>query len=128
MTQHNTMLQRSLLYTGQKKRSIIYPGGADGQGLVSGFNAPKLALCYFESGMESRSMRVWGWVLLIGGFLFCASIVWAVIGFLLMGLGLIFLQIAEDKTKRPATGWWPSATSRVATIRAAGKRLLQLQP
>ena len=34
--------------TGQKKRSIIYPGGADGQGLVSGFNAPKLALCYFE--------------------------------------------------------------------------------
>jgi hypothetical protein len=69
---------------------------------VSGFNAPKLALCYFESGMESRSMRVWGWVLLIGGFLLCASIVWAAIGFLLMGLGLIFLQIAEDKRKRPA--------------------------
>jgi hypothetical protein len=33
MTQHDTMLQRSLLYTGQKKRSVIYPGGADGQGL-----------------------------------------------------------------------------------------------
>lgn len=47
-------------------------------------------------------MRVWGWVLLIGGFLLCASIVWAAIGFLLMGLGLIFLQIAARKRKRLA--------------------------
>ena len=47
-------------------------------------------------------MRIWGWVLLIGGFLLCASIVWAAIGFLLMGVGLIFLQIAERNRKRLA--------------------------
>jgi hypothetical protein len=45
-------------------------------------------------------MRILGWVLLIGGFLFCASIVWAAPGFLFMGFGLIFLQIAEQKRRR----------------------------
>ncbi len=42
-------------------------------------------------------MRVLGWLLLVGGLLLCASILWAAPGFLCMGLGLIFLQIAEEK-------------------------------
>jgi hypothetical protein len=45
-------------------------------------------------------MRILGWVLLVGGFLLCVSVLWAAAGFLSMGLGLIFLQIAEQKTRR----------------------------
>jgi hypothetical protein len=45
-------------------------------------------------------MRILGWLLLVGGFLLCASILWAAPGFLCMGLGLIFLQIAEQKRLR----------------------------
>ena len=45
-------------------------------------------------------MRILGWVLLIGGFLLCASVGWAAPGFLFMGFGLIFLQIAEQKRRR----------------------------
>jgi hypothetical protein len=47
-------------------------------------------------------MRILGWVLLFGGLLLCASILWAAIGFLFMGLGLICLQIAEARNKQPA--------------------------
>ena len=46
-----------------------------------------------------RSMRIVGWVLLVSGFLLCVSILSAALGFLLMGFGLIFLQIAEQKNK-----------------------------
>jgi hypothetical protein len=45
-------------------------------------------------------MRILGWVLLIGGLLLCASVGWAAPGFLFMGFGLIFLQIAEQKRRR----------------------------
>lgn len=45
-------------------------------------------------------MRFLGAVLLIGGFLLCVSIVWAAIGFLMMGFSLICLLIAERKNKR----------------------------
>jgi hypothetical protein len=48
-------------------------------------------------------MRILGWVLLIAGLLLCVSILWAAIGFLFMGLGIICLQIAERRTKRLAT-------------------------
>ncbi len=48
-------------------------------------------------------MRVVGWVLLVGGLLLCVSILSAALGFLFMGFGLIFLQIAEQKDKSPAT-------------------------
>jgi hypothetical protein len=48
-------------------------------------------------------MRVAGWVLLVGGFLLCVSILSAALGFLFMGFGLIFLQIAEQEDKSPAT-------------------------
>jgi hypothetical protein len=40
-------------------------------------------------------MRLLGLVLLIAGFLLCVSIVWAALGFLMMGFGLICLLIAE---------------------------------
>jgi hypothetical protein len=48
-------------------------------------------------------MRVAGWVLLVGGVLLCVSILSAALGFLFMGFGLLFLQIAEQKDKTPAT-------------------------
>jgi hypothetical protein len=41
-----------------------------------------------------------GSVLLIGGFLLCVSIVWAALGFFMMGLGLICLLVAEERNKR----------------------------
>jgi hypothetical protein len=45
-------------------------------------------------------MRLFGFVLLIAGFLLCVSIVWAALGFLVMGFGLICLLIAERSRKR----------------------------
>src|ERR1700760_692665 len=45
-------------------------------------------------------MRLFGFVLLIAGFLLCVSIVWAALGFLMMGFGLICLLIAERSRKR----------------------------
>jgi hypothetical protein len=50
-----------------------------------------------------QSMRIAGWVLLVGGFMLCVSALSAALGFLFMGFGLIFLQIAEQKDKSPAT-------------------------
>jgi hypothetical protein len=47
-------------------------------------------------------MRLFGFVLLIAGFLLCVSIVWAALGFLMMGFGLICLLIAERNRKRAA--------------------------
>jgi hypothetical protein len=49
-------------------------------------------------------MRFLGAVLLVGGFLLCVSIVWAAIGFLMMGFGLICLLVAERKNKRSSDG------------------------
>ena len=49
---------------------------------------------------RKRYMRILGWVLLIGGLLLCASVSWAAPGFLFMGFGLIFLQMAEQKRRR----------------------------
>lgn len=46
-------------------------------------------------------MRLTGWVLLLIGGLLCATIAWAALGFLLMGVGLISLQVAERR-RRPA--------------------------
>ncbi|MCC8957065.1 hypothetical protein H8B02_27610, partial [Bradyrhizobium sp. Pear77] len=44
-------------------------------------------------------MRLTGWVLLLIGGLLCATISWAAIGFLLMGIGLISLQVAERRRR-----------------------------
>ena len=45
-------------------------------------------------------MRVAGWILLIAGALLCATLVWATLGFLLLGVGLLSLQVAENNRKR----------------------------
>ncbi|MFB9262778.1 hypothetical protein ACFFWD_06260 [Bradyrhizobium erythrophlei] len=47
-------------------------------------------------------MRFTGWILLLIGLLLCATIAWAALGFLLMGVGLISLQVAE-RGRRKAT-------------------------
>lgn len=45
-------------------------------------------------------MRVAGWILLIAGALLCVTLVWATVGFLLMGVGLLSLLVAENKRRR----------------------------
>jgi hypothetical protein len=45
-------------------------------------------------------MRVLGTVLLVSGFLLCVSIVWAAPGFVMMGVALICLLVAEQRSKR----------------------------
>jgi hypothetical protein len=59
-----------------------------------------------------RSMRIAGWVLLVGGFMLCVSVLSAALGFLFMGFGLVFLQIAEQKDKSlAASDAWRSGQS-----------------
>jgi hypothetical protein len=60
-------------------------------------------------------MRIAGAFLLVSGFLLCISIVWAAVGFLMMGLGLICLLIAERRKK-------PSTASPGPLVDAAGRR------
>jgi hypothetical protein len=45
-------------------------------------------------------MRILGAILLIAGFFLCLTILWAAIGFLAMGLGLICLLIAERRQEQ----------------------------
>jgi hypothetical protein len=59
-------------------------------------------------------MRVAGTFLMLSGFLLCISIVWAAFGFLMMGLGLICLLMAERRKK-------PLTASRGAPAEAAGR-------
>jgi hypothetical protein len=49
---------------------------------------------------EGRLVRATGWILLIAGGLLCATLVWATVGFLLMGIGLLSLLVAENNRKR----------------------------
>ena len=56
-------------------------------------------------------MRILGWLLLVGGLLLCVSILWAAPGFFCMGLGLIFLQIAERKRRKAKSAASPSDQS-----------------
>jgi hypothetical protein len=56
-------------------------------------------------------MRILGWLLLVGGLLLCVSILWAAPGFFCMGVGLIFLQIAEQKRRRAKSAASPSDQS-----------------
>jgi hypothetical protein len=59
-------------------------------------------------------MRIAGTFLLLGGLLLCISIIWAAVGFLMMGFGLICLLIAERR-KKPSTaapGPLPEAAAR----------------
>ena len=54
-------------------------------------------------------MRIAGWILLVAGLCLCASLAWAAVGFLLMGIGLISLQIAERKRRRAMNSAPPGA-------------------
>ncbi|WP_027580262.1 hypothetical protein [Bradyrhizobium sp. Ai1a-2] len=45
-------------------------------------------------------MRIAGWVLLVAGFVLCLSVAWAALGFLLMGIGLVSLQVGERKRRK----------------------------
>lgn len=47
-------------------------------------------------------VRVAGWICLIAGALLCVTLVWATLGFLLMGVGLLSLLVAENNRKRAA--------------------------
>jgi hypothetical protein len=49
---------------------------------------------------EGQLVRVAGWISLIAGTLLCATLVWAAPGFLLMGVGLLSLLVAENNRKR----------------------------
>jgi hypothetical protein len=60
-------------------------------------------------------MRIAGAFLLVSGFLLCISIVWAAVGFLMMGLGLICLLMAERQKKL-------SMASPGPLVDAAGRR------
>ncbi|UGY18151.1 hypothetical protein [Bradyrhizobium septentrionale] len=55
-------------------------------------------------------MRLTGWVLLLIGAALCATISWAALGFLLMGVGLIALQVAERR-RSPADDPAPAAAA-----------------
>lgn len=46
-------------------------------------------------------MRITGWLLLLAGLFLCITVAWAPIGFLLMGVGLVSLQVAERNRRRP---------------------------
>jgi hypothetical protein len=45
-------------------------------------------------------LRFAGWIFLLIGMLMCATVAWAALGFLLMGVGLISLQVAERGRRR----------------------------
>ena len=45
-------------------------------------------------------MRIAGWILLLAGLVLCLSIAWAPLGFMLMGVGLVALQVAEQNRRR----------------------------
>ncbi len=59
-------------------------------------------------------MRIAGWVLLIAGFLLCVSVAWAALGFLLMGVGLVSLQVAERNRNRTNLAFSSHAESPAA--------------
>src|SRR5438445_11397547 len=75
-------------------------------------------------------MRIAGWLLLVVGTLLCVSIVWATIGFLMMGLGLICLLIAEKRTKRATAVAKPprKATQPPATPREPRFQPVEVRP
>jgi hypothetical protein len=45
-------------------------------------------------------MRIAGWILLLAGFVLCLSVAWAALGFLLMGFGLVSLQVGERQRRK----------------------------
>ncbi|UFX45971.1 hypothetical protein HAP47_0004440 [Bradyrhizobium sp. 41S5] len=73
-------------------------------------------------------MRLTGWVLLVIGGLLCATISWAALGFLLMGIGLISLQVAERR-RRPGDDAVPAGAGGFTPPRlSAGLQPPTLEP
>lgn len=64
---------------------------------VGGRNPHNARLFYLFLG---RSMRFTGTFLLLGGLFLCISVVWATVGFPMMGFGLICLLIDERRKKQ----------------------------
>jgi len=48
-------------------------------------------------------VRIAGWILLVFGLALCLSVVWAPVGLLMMGVGLVSLQVAEQKRRKVRT-------------------------
>jgi hypothetical protein len=63
---------------------------------------------------EGLTVRLAGWILLILGAVLCLSVGWAALGFLLMGVGLVSLQVAEQARRRATRG----ALAAVAAVPA----------
>ena len=55
-------------------------------------------------------MRIAGWILLVVGLVLCLSVVWAPLGLLMMGVGLVSLQVAEQKQRMARTAVAPANT------------------
>ena len=49
---------------------------------------------------DGSTVRITGWILLLAGVVLCVSVAWAALGFLLMGIGLVALQVAEQNRRR----------------------------
>ena len=59
-------------------------------------------------------MRIAGWTLLVGGLFLCVSVIWAALGFLMMGFCSISLQVAEYNRRRATNLTTLSAEPSVA--------------
>jgi len=53
-------------------------------------------------------VRIAGWILLVFGLALCLSVVWAPVGLLMMGVGLVSLQVAEQKRRKARTAAAPA--------------------
>ena len=57
----------------------------------------------YMSRERGRALRIAGWILLVVGLVLCLSVVWAPLGLLMMGVGLVSLQVAEQKQRKART-------------------------
>jgi hypothetical protein len=57
---------------------------------------------------QGRALRIAGWILLVLGLVLCLSVVWAPLGLLMLGVGLILLQVAEQKRRKARTAAAPA--------------------
>jgi hypothetical protein len=67
-------------------------------------------------------VRIAGWILLLAGFFLCVSVAWAPLGFLLMGVGLVSLQVAEQNRRRAKLAMVTGAESFDVSLQVAEPR------
>jgi hypothetical protein len=72
-----------------------------------------------SSREEGRAVRIAGWILLLLGLALCLSVVWAPLGLLLMGVGLVALQLAERSRRRAGIAPTPAAAAATSETPAA---------